>query len=196
MANNQRNSPAFGCANNVAEKTCIEVNKVFDVCMQQRSISSTLTVIFCGDPTGATVTSVTNSGPGVISSTSITPLPGSPCSRVSYTLTVPIIVEATTPAGHKITGTSSITFDQDLILRVPQDGVFHPEVMALAAIVGVQNSLCGCILTTTLCVTIITKVVADVILVVPSFGYASLPPCQEFTEDVCSGMFNTPVFPR
>ncbi|NLL56153.1 MAG: hypothetical protein GX242_02955 [Clostridiales bacterium] len=82
------------------------------------------------------------------------------------------------------------------MLRVPQDGVFLPEVVALAAIVGMQNSLCGCELRTTLCVTLITKVVADVILVVPSFGYPVLPPCQEFTEDVCSGVFNTPVFPR
>lgn len=196
MAYNHKNSPAVGCSNNIAEKTCIEVNKVFDVCMQQRSISSTLNVAFCGDPTGATVTSVTNSGPGVISSTSVTPIPGSPCSRVRYTLTVPIIVEATTPAGCKITGTSSIAFDQDLVLRVPQDGVFQPEVVALAAIVGMQSSLCGCVLSTTLCVTIITKVVADVILVVPTYGYPVLPPCQEYTEDVCSGVFNTPVFPR
>ncbi len=196
MAYNHKNSPAIGCANNVAEKTCIEVNKVFDVCMQQKSISSTLNVSFCGDPTGATVTSVTNSGPGVISCTSVTPISGSPCSRVRYNLTVPIIVEATTLAGCKITGTSSITFEQDLVLRVPQDGVFLPEVVALAAIVGMQNSLCGCELRTTLCVTLITKVVADVILVVPSFGYPVLPPCQEFTEDVCSGVFNTPVFPR
>lgn len=190
------NSPALCCTNNVAEKTCIEVTKVFDACMQQRSISSTLTVAFTGDPTGATVTSVTNSGPGVVSDTSITPIPGSPCSRVSYTLTVPIYVVATQPAGTQITGTSSMTFEQDLVLKVPRDGVIPPRVVATVAVVGLQNSLIGCILTTTSCVTIITKVVADVLLVVPSFGYPVIPPCQEYSQDICSGVFNTPVFPR
>ncbi|HOO22340.1 MAG TPA: hypothetical protein PKY53_01515 [Clostridia bacterium] len=196
MACINKNSPAICCTNNVAEKTCIEVDKVFDVCMQQRSVSTTLTVAFAGDPTGATITCVKNAGPGIISNVYITPIPGSPCSRVSYCLTVPLIVEATTNAGHKIIGTSSITFDQDLVLRVPQDGIIHPEVVARAAITGVQSTLAGCHVSTTLCVTIITKVVADVILVIPSFGYPILPPCQEYTEDVCSGMFNTPVFPR
>lgn len=188
--------PMICCTNNCAEKTCIEVTKVFDACMQQNSLPSTLTVTFTGDPTGATVTSVSSSGPGIVSSTTITPIAGSLCSRVSYTLTVPMLVYATTPLGVQITGTSSLTIDQDLILRVPQDGVFPPEVVAKVVIVGLSNSLVGSTLTTTLCVTIITKVVADVILVIPSYGYPTLPPCQEFTEDVCSGVFNTSVFPR
>jgi hypothetical protein len=199
MACNSRNcnSPALCCTNNnVAERTCIQVDRVFDACIQQRSVPSTLTVSFTETPTGVTAISVTNSGPGEVSDVEITPISGSRSSRVSYILTVPILVVATNAAGSQFTGTSTMTFVQDLILRVPQDGVISPEIVATAVVVGVQNSLSGNVLTTNACVTIITKVVANVILVVPSYGYPILPPCQEYTEDLCSGIFDTPVFPR
>ncbi len=199
MACNTRNTntPAICCTNNsVCEKTCIEVKKVFDACMQQRSIATTLDVTFTGDPTGYTVVSLRSSGDAVISEQSITPIAGSACSRVSYTLTVPVTVVATNSAGSTITGTSSMTFRQDIILKVPTDGVIAPRVEATVVIVGLQNTLLGSQVTTNACVTIITKVVADVMLVVSSYGYPTLPPCQEYTQDVCSGVFNTPVFPR
>ena len=82
------------------------------------------------------------------------------------------------------------------MLRVPAEGVITPTIKAIVAVTGVQSTLAGSEVTTTACVTIITKVVADVILVIPSYGYPNLPPCQEFTQDVCSGAFSAPVFPR
>lgn len=193
----QCNTPAICCTNNnVCEKTCVEVKKVFDACMQQRSVLTTLDVTFTGDPTGYTVVSVRSTGDAVVSELNITPVAGSVCSRVSYTLTVPVTVVATNSAGSQITGTSSMTFTQDIILKVPTDGVIAPRVEATAVIVGLQNSILGNEVTTNACVTIITKVVADVILVVSAYGYPILPPCQEYTQDICSGVFNTPVFPR
>ncbi len=191
-------TPAICCTNNnSSEKTCIEVKKVFDACMQQRSIATTLAVTFTGDPTGYTVTGVNSTGDAVISDLSVTPLAGTACSRVSFTLTVPVTVVATNTAGQFITGASSITLTQDVVMKVPADGVIAPRVEATAVIVGLQNALVtGTEVTTNACVTIITKVVADVILVVPSYGYPVLPPCQEYTQDVCSGIFNSPVFPR
>jgi len=165
--------------------------------MQQRSISTTLTVDFGQDATGYTVTSVNSSGDAIISDLSIVPLAGTTCSRVSLTLTVPITVVATNSAGSQITGTSSMTFAQDIVLKVPTDGVIAPRVESTVVIVGLQNSfVSGNEVATNACVTIITKVVADVILVVPTYGYPILPPCQEYTQDVCSGVFNAPVFPR
>lgn len=200
MACNNRNcnSSAICCTNNnTSEKTCIEVKKVFDACMQQRSIATTLNVTFTGDVTGYTVTSVNSSGDAVISDLNVTPIAGSTCSRVSLTLTVPVTVVATNSAGAQITGTSSMTFAQDIVLKVPTDGVIAPRVESTVVIVGLQNSfILGTEVSTNACVTIITKVVADVILVVPTYGYPILPPCQEYTQDVCSGVFGAPVFPR
>ena len=46
------------------------------------------------------------------------------------------------------------------------------------------------------CVTAIMKVVMTVELLVPSYGYATIPPCQEYTQDVCSGFFDLPIYPQ
>lgn len=46
------------------------------------------------------------------------------------------------------------------------------------------------------CVTIILKVVMEVELLVPSYGYSAIPPCQEYTQEVCAGFFELPVFPQ
>lgn len=199
MACNFRNSnsSALCCTGSSAcEKTCIEVKRVFDACLQQRSVSATLTVDF-GLETATGVLSINSSGASTISSLVVTPIAGTPNSRVSYTVTTPVTVTGTNSAGATITGTSSMSFDLDIVLRVPQDGVIAPQIDATVVVVGLQNAVtAGNTVTTNACVTIITKVVADVILVVPTYGYPVLPPCQEYTQDVCSGVFNTPVFPR
>ena len=46
------------------------------------------------------------------------------------------------------------------------------------------------------CVTIILKVVMEVELLIPSYGYSAIPPCQEYTQEVCAGFFELPVFPQ
>lgn len=184
-------------AGGACEKACVDVKKVFDACLSQSSVTETLQVDFGGgDPTGYTVSSLTSSGDAVLSDVVVTPIAGSPCSRVSYTATVPVTVVATNAVGTQISGTSSMTLQKDIILRVPSDGVIAPTIDATVVIEGLQNTLAGTEVTTTACVTVITKVVADVILVIPTYGYPTLPPCQEYTQDVCSGVFGAPVFPR
>ena len=199
MACNSRNNnitPAFCCTGNGScEKTCIEVRKVFDACMYQGSETATLEVDF-GGGTAENVVSLKSTGDSTVSDLVVSPITGSTCSRVSYTLTVPVTVVATNAAGTQLTGTGTMTFDEDIVLRVPTDGLIAPTVEATAIVDGVQNTLAGTIVTTNACVTIITKVVADVILVVPSYGYPTLPSCQEYTQDVCSGLFGSPVYPR
>ncbi|MFA6867417.1 MAG: hypothetical protein WCR54_07875 [Clostridia bacterium] len=190
-------SPARCCTNNnMAERVCIDTKRVFDVCIQRLSLETTLNVDFDTPPVNPTVTKVASSGSGEIVNLDIQPIEGSRASRVKYTLEVPILVEVTNAGGLKSTGTSMVSLDQDLVLYVPEDGVFAPTIDAAAVIVGIQNSLSGSVLTATLCVTIITKVVANVILVVPSYGYPILPPCQKYKEDSCSGMFESPIFPE
>ena len=199
MACNFRNSnsSALCCTGSSAcEKTCIEVKRVFDACLQQRSVNATLTTDF-GSETVTSVLSINSSGASSITSLAVTPIAGTPNSRVSYTVTTPVTVTGTNSAGATITGNSSMSFDMDIVLRVPQDGVIAPQIDSTVVVVGLQNAVtAGNTVTTNACVIIITKVVADVILVVPSYGYPVLPPCQEYTQDVCSGVFNTPVFPR
>ena len=48
----------------------------------------------------------------------------------------------------------------------------------------------------TFCTTSIIKVVMTVELLIPAYGYANIPPCQEYTQEVCSGFFELPLFPN
>ena len=46
------------------------------------------------------------------------------------------------------------------------------------------------------CVTIIVKIAMDVELLIPSYGYTPIPPCQEYTQEVCAGFFELPMYPE
>lgn len=196
---NNTYTPSICCTTGgTCEKACVDVKRVFDACIQQTSVTGeTLEVDFGGEQTtGYTVTSLKSSGKTVVSDLVVTPISGSPCSRVSYTATVPVTVVATNATGATITGSSSLSINEDIMLRVPADGVIAPTVDATVVVEGFQSTLADTEVVTNACITVITKVVADVILVIPTYGYPTLPPCQEYTQDVCSGVFSTPVFPR
>ena len=44
--------------------------------------------------------------------------------------------------------------------------------------------------------TVILKVIAEVEMLIPSFGFCSVPPCEEFAENVCDEFFSLPIFPQ
>ncbi|MFW5780414.1 MAG: hypothetical protein ACOCWI_03065 [Bacillota bacterium] len=193
-------TPARFC-NTVAgksERVCVEVKRIFDACLQRKSIENAqLTVAFpCPPPRCFTVESVSNNGLAIVSNLEITPLPRSACSRVRYTITIPIQVVLSDNAGNTVIGTSSYTMQQDLLLRVPASTALVPvTVEASANVVGLNNTLSDSVLTTTLCITIVTKVLANVIISIPTYGYPCIPPCQEYSEDVCEEIFNRPLYP-
>ncbi len=45
------------------------------------------------------------------------------------------------------------------------------------------------------CVTLIVRVVVDAELLIPTYGYCQIPPCQDYSQDVCSGFFDLPLYP-
>ena len=47
----------------------------------------------------------------------------------------------------------------------------------------------------TVCVTIILKVLANVEILIPSYGFCTIPPAEEFAESVCDEFFSLPLFP-
>ena len=191
-------TPARFNNTNRCERVCVEVKRVFDACLQRKSVENAqLPVAFSCPPSRcSTVESVTNNGMAIISNLEITPLPRSACSRVRYTLTIPIQVVLSNNAGKNIVGTTSFTLQQDILLKVPASTALVPvHVEVTANVVGLNNSLSDSVLTTTLCVTIVTKVLARVILSIPTFGYPCIPPCQEFAEDLCEEIFNRPLYP-
>lgn len=200
MASNNRSRCAASLCStgsSACEKTCIEVEKVFDVCKQQRSIPTTLTVEFSDLPTGYTIRSLTNSAQGVLTNLTITPIADGKKSRVRYTLTIPITITATNTVGGTIVGTGTMVINQDIILRMPKEALIAPQIKSVVSVIGSNSEIVNNdTVVTEACTTIITKVVADVIIVIPSYGYPRIRDCEMYSEDICPGIFSrTPLFP-
>ena len=47
----------------------------------------------------------------------------------------------------------------------------------------------------TVCVTVVLKVLANVEILIPSYGFCPIPPCEEFADNVCDEFFSLPLFP-
>ena len=46
------------------------------------------------------------------------------------------------------------------------------------------------------CLTVILKVAIDVEILVPSYGYCAIPPAQDYSQEVCAGFFELPLYPQ
>lgn len=198
MACNTRGCCALaqtGCQQ--TERVCIQTKRVFDACLRQFSMENiTLDVTFPPHTDPLTFQSLRNTSSGDVSELSVTPVAGSSCSRVQYTVTVPVSVVATDPSGNVVTGTATMTFNQDILLRIPSEALVPVSIENVTSVIGNIGVLTGDILRCTVCVTIVTKVTAEVELIVPTNGYPKIPECQEYQQDVCAGAFQLPIYPR
>jgi|AGTN01.3.fsa_nt_gi hypothetical protein len=177
------------------ERVCIQANRVFDACISQFTEESiTVPVSFPTPP--VTFVSADSTGQCIISNVVITPQTGSTCSRIQYTVTVPMTVVALDGGGNTILGTTAVTFNRDILLKVPKQSIIPAEVECTSNIVGLRGTFSDSTLTFTCCVTLITKIVAPVELLIYTNGYPALPNCQEYAEDLCAGVFNVPLYPR
>jgi len=186
----------------LCEKVAIEAKKVFDACMKQ--IQETNVVVTVTDYVPANpalpltfVSATCSSGTVPITNLSINRFEDRPCfARVTGEVNLPITITYTDANGVSGTATANITVDEDVVLYVPQPSVVPFTVEAFATCMGVDGDYTGeNEFTLDACITLILKVVCPVDILVPSYGYAKIPPCQEFTQDVCTGFFELPLFP-
>ncbi|MDD3947594.1 MAG: hypothetical protein PHI19_07120 [Clostridia bacterium] len=179
---------------NRPQRMCILTKRVFDACLQQIARENEQLYVSFQEPPVSFV-EVRGNGTCVISNVSITPTNTPGCSRVRFTLTIPLEVVALNEEGNPILGTTSVVVEQDLFMRVPQDSLVPTEIACTTSIQGFNGSLSDSTLTITLCITLIIRIVADVDIVITSCGYVNLPPCSMYSEDICSGVFSLPVYP-
>ncbi len=186
----------------LCERVCIQTNKVFDSCRKQISetgLTFTLTNITPQDLTEPyTFVSAQTNGDAYFSDLVIDRFPDRPnFARVTGTVNVPIIVNFTDSTGKEGSGTTILSFNQDVILFVPQPSVvpFTIDVFAGLAIadatyLGDNTFSCDA------CIQIILRVIVNTNILVPSYGYCPIPPCQDYsTNDVCPGFFDLPIYP-
>lgn len=202
--NSNKPGPICGNVNNgLCEKALIETDKVFDACLSQTTETGVVLVLSDFDPANPTTPltfisaeSDPNS-PAVLSDLVVTRLADRPnFANITGNVTLPLVVTYRDANGILGTATSSVTYPINTVLFYPQPSL-HPvrvEVTAqfrsqIGTYTGVNQ------FTVTGCLQIIIKVVATVLLLIPTYGYPCLPDCQASEVNICPGVFDTPVFP-
>jgi len=189
--------------NGLYEKVCIEAQKVFDACMQQSQLTDI--VLTLGSVTPATptypltfVSAKSTVSVGTVSNLLIEPLPERPnAARVKADIIVPVSVAYVDANGVEGVGTSTVTIPKDVILNIPSASIMPYNVEAVVSLVSTQGTYTSeNQFVIDACVSVILKVVMNVELLVPSYGYAAIPPCQEYTQEVCAGFFELPMYPE
>ena len=87
--------------------------------------------------------------------------------------------------------------NRDVLLSIPDESIVPYCIEAMASAICVS----GCYIGNnqfkmTICVTIILKVLADVEILIPSYGFCTIPPAEEFSDSVCEEFFSLPLFPQ
>ena len=185
----------------LCEKVCIQVKKVFDACikqMQEENLTVQITDPVPANPaypltfiSGKSITSA-----GIVSNLSIDMLNDKPrCARVQCDVTAPIEIIYVDANGVEGKAISSVTVSEDVIMYVPAPSIIPYGVEAVVSVVSPEGTYSDGAFSINACVSVILKIVMDVELLIPSYGYCAIPPCQEYNQEVCSGFFELPLYP-
>ncbi|HHT66512.1 MAG: hypothetical protein ACOX25_00535 [Caldicoprobacterales bacterium] len=190
----------------IHEKVCIQVNKVYDSCLQQETLNDVRIVLteisksrhtFVPPLTFVSCRSTTTKGKLV--HTRIDRLPDRPnFARVRTKVEIPIEVVFEDCEGRQGSGMAVITVPKDVVLYVPDESVIPFQLESIVNAVCVSGRFIPgetFRFDVDVCITIILKIVAKVELLIPAFGFCEIPPCEEFAESVCDDIFNLPLFP-
>ena len=188
--------------NGLCEKVCIQAEKIFDAGIVQTRLENytlTLSDPVPADPTyPLTFVSARSLTGTTVSGLSVERQPDSCCARVQVQVTVPVEIVYTDANGTEGRATGSVTLSEDVLMYVPGASVMPFTVTAVASCVvpeGTFNAQSNSF-TVSACVTCILKVAMQVELLVPSYGYCAIPPAQEYSQEVCSGFFELPLYPQ
>lgn len=189
--------------NGLNEKVCVQAEKIFDACIKQTQVENyTLTL---GDLTPETptypltfISARSSASEATVTGLTIDRQGDKQCARVQATLSVPVEVLYTDAGGAEGKATSTVTVTQDVLLFVPSPSIMPFTVRGVMSVVAAEGTFNATnnTFTVSLCVTVIMKVAMMVELLVPSYGYCVIPPAQEYSQEVCSGFFELPLYPR
>lgn len=189
--------------NGLCEKVCVEVKKVFDACMKQTQedgVTLTLTGNVPADPTYPLtfISARSTSTTGVLKNTQVDRLADRPnFARVQATIGIPVEVLYTDANNVEGKAYATVTINEDVILFVPEPSVIPYSAEAIVSLVSTEGTYTAeNVFTVTCCITAILKIVMPVQLLVPSYGYCKIPPCQDYSQEVCAGFFELPLFPN
>ena len=190
--------------NGICEKVLIETTKVFDACVTQTTETGVILPLSGFNPANPAlpltyISAVNQLGSEpTVTDLVIDRIDNSPnYANVSMTITVPITVTYRDANGVIGTATSSITVQKCSMLFVPQPSLSPVDIKINAVFSSQIGTFTGDnTFTVTGCLQIVVKVTAVVDILVPSYGYPVLPPCQSCqTGSVCPALDNLPLYP-
>ena len=118
-------------------------------------------------------------------------------ARVRGTVSVPIDVLFVDQNCQEWMGRATLSVNKDVLLAIPDESIVPFTLESLVSAICVSGTYLGeGQFRITICVTVILKVLAEVEMMVPSYGLCSVPPCEEFAENVCDEFFSLPLFPK
>ena len=190
--------------NGICEKVLIETTKVFDACVTQTTETGVILPLSGFNPANPAlpltyISAVNQLGSEpTVTDLVIDRIDNSPnYANVSMTITVPITVTYRDANWVIGTATSSITVQKCSMLFVPQPSLSPVDIKVNAVFSSQIGTFTGDnTFTVTGCLQIVVKVTAVVDILVPSYGYPVLPPCQSCqTGSVCPALDNLPLYP-
>ena len=189
--------------NGLTEKVCIQAEKIFDAGIKQTRLENYSLILT--DLTPATVTypltfvsARSVSAEATVTNLTVERQPDKQCARVQATVSVPVEVLFTDANGVDGSATATVTLPVDAFLYVPAPSIMPFSVRALVSVVapdGTYNDETQGF-NVSLCVTLIIKISMPVEVLVPSYGYCMIPPLQEYSQEVCAGFFELPLYPQ
>lgn len=188
--------------NGLCEKVCIDVRKVFDACIRQVQQDDIIITLNNYNPPNPVfpltfVSGRSSTNKGVITNLTVERLIDRPrFARVKCVVNIPIEIVYVDADGVEGTATGIMGITQDVILAVPQQTIMPYEIVAIvSSICPDGRQVADGQMSVDACITIIMKIIVEAEILVPSYGFCAIPPCEEYTENICSTFFELPLYP-
>ena len=189
--------------NGLTEKVCIQAEKIFDAGIKQTQIenySLTLTDLSPKCPTYPLtfISARSISSDATVTNLNIERQADKHCARVQATVCVPLEVLFTDAAGVEGCAKATLSLNEDVLLSVPAPSIIPFTVKAVVSAVAPEGVF-NCEtkgFTVSMCATVILKISMPVELLVPSYGYCVIPPAQDYSQEICAGFFELPLYPQ
>jgi len=188
--------------NGLTEKVCVQAERIFDACIKQTQVENYALTLTDPDPATVTypltfISARSTSSEATVSNLVIDRQADRPCARVQATVSVPMEVLYTDAAGVDGSATATVSLPIDVLLYVPAPSIMPFTVRAVVSAVAPEGTYNAETqgFTVSICATIIIKIAMSVEILVPAYGYCAIPPAQEYSQEVCAGFFELPLYP-
>ncbi len=189
--------------NGMCEKVCIQARKIFDACIKQIQLENYTLTLENSVPANPTypltfISARSTQSAGNITALNIERLADKPnCARVQATIGIPVEVLYTDANGVEGVAQATISVSEDVLLFVPAPSIMPYKATAEVSAVCAEGTFNeDGTFRVNACLTVILKISIDVEILVPSYGYCAIPPAQDYSQEVCAGFFELPLYPQ